>query len=119
MFSTNYTHVWNTDEYREATLQNTKLTLWTGQGELFGDPYFGLLLKQYMFEQNSYALRDILIDMIYTQLALFMPQLRIERKNISIIQDREKGLLICQFAALNLIDYQSNTYELVLLRDNQ
>lgn len=117
MFSTNYTQVWNTDEHHEATAQNTKLTLWSDRGSLFGDPYFGLLLKKYMFEQNSYALRDILIDMIYTQLAIFMPQIKVERKDITIIQNQAKGTLICQFAALNLIDYQVNTYELVLLRD--
>lgn len=118
IFNANTTRVWKPEEHLNATKQNMKLTLLTGRGEIFGDPYFGLLLKQYMFNQNTYILRDIIIDMIYTQLALFMPQLYVERKNITIIQDRNKGELVCQFSALNKIDYTINTYNLVLLSES-
>lgn len=52
--------------------------------------------------------------MIYEQLAIFIPQLRIERKNISIVQDKEKGKLYCHFTGINQIDYQVNTFDLVL-----
>ena len=117
MFSTNHTNVWAASEHHEATKQNAKLVLQTNRGEVFGDPYFGLLLKQYMFDQNSYILRDVLIDMIYKQLALFIPQIKVERKDISIIQDQQKGVLICNFSGTNQIDYTLNSYELVLFRD--
>ena len=119
MFSTNSTNVWKEDEYLATTKQNAKLTLQTMRGELFGDPYFGLMLKQYLFDQNSYVLRDIIIDMIYTQLALFLPQVRVNRKDISIIQDLQKGTLICNFSGINQIDYTVNTFELVLLNETQ
>ena len=36
--------------------------------------YFGILLKHYMFNQNSYVLKDMLIDTLYTQIAIFLPQ---------------------------------------------
>ena len=84
------------------------------RGELFGDPYFGLMLKNYLFDQNSYALRDAIIDMIYTQLAIFIPQVKVRREDIDIIQDREKGKLYCNFSGINQIDYQHNTFNLVL-----
>ena len=32
-------------------------------------------LNKYLFDQNNYILKDMLIDTIYTQLALFLPQL--------------------------------------------
>ena len=117
MFNTNNTNVWKSTEYLEATKQNTILVLHTTRGELFGDPYFGLLLKRYLFDQNSYVLKDAIIDMIYTQLAIFIPQVRVKRKDIDIVQDREKGKLYCQFSGINQIDYTNNTFNLVLLDD--
>jgi phage baseplate assembly protein W len=114
MFNTNSTRVWKASEYKEATKQNTKLLLHCERGELIGDPYFGLLLKHFMFDPNSYILRDQIIDMIYTQLAQFIPQVRVERKDISVFQDREKGKLYCEFSGVNQIDYTVNTYSLVL-----
>ena len=114
MFNTNNTRVWKSSEYNEATRQNTKLLLHCERGELIGDPYFGLLLKHFMFDPNSYVLRDQIIDMIYTQLAVFIPQVKVERKDISVYQDREKGKLYCEFSGINQIDYTINTYNLVL-----
>lgn len=114
MFNTNSTRVWKSSEYTEATKQNTKLLLHCERGELIGDPYFGLLLKHFMFDPNSYVLRDQIIDMIYTQLAQFIPQVKVERKDISVYQDREKGKLYCEFSGVNQIDYVVNTYTLVL-----
>lgn len=115
MFGTNHTEVWQDSEYAEATAQNTHLTLGTSRGEIFGDPYFGLLFKQYLFDQNSYVLRDTLIDMIYTQLALFVPQITVRRQDIQLIRDGQMGKLICQFVGKNQIDYELNTYSLVLV----
>jgi phage baseplate assembly protein W len=114
MFNTNNTRVWKPSEYNEATKQNTKLLLQCERGELIGDPYFGLLLKHFMFDPNSYILRDQIIDMIYTQLAQFIPQVKVERKDISVYQDREKGKLYCEFSGMNQIDYVLDTYTLVL-----
>jgi len=119
MFNSNNTNVWKSTEYLEATMQNTKLVLYTTRGELFGDPYFGLMLKKFMFDQNNYILRDQIIDMIYTQLALFIPQVKVKRENIDIVQDREKGKLYCKFYGINQIDYQLNTFNLLLLEDNE
>ena len=119
MFNTNSTNVWKSNEYLSATTQNTILLLHTTRGELFGDPYFGLMLKRFMFDQNNYVLRDQIIDMIYTQLAIFIPQVHVERKDITVFQDREKAKLYCEFSGINQIDYQLNTYQLVLFDSNE
>jgi hypothetical protein len=72
-----------------------------------------------MFDQNNYVLRDQIIDMIYTQLAVFIPQVHVERKDITVFQDREKAKLYCEFSGINQIDYQPNTYQLVLFDSNE
>lgn len=118
MFNTNNTRVWKSSEHLDATKQSTILLLHTNRGELFGDPYFGLMLKRYLFDQNSYILKDAIIDMIYTQLAIFIPQIKVKREAIEIIQDRAKGRLECTFSGINQIDYTHNTYNLVLFDEH-
>ena len=119
MFNPTSTRVWKSTEHLDATKQNTKLLLHTNRGELFGDPYFGLMFKRYLFDQNSYILRDAIIDMIYTQLAIFIPQIKIKREDIEIIQDRERGKLYCRFSGVSQIDYTFNTYNLVLFDEKE
>lgn len=119
MFNSNSTRVWTTQEHKQATLQNTKILLNCERGDLIGDPYFGLLLKHFLFDQNSYVLRDQIIDMIYTQLASFIPQVKVERKDITIFQDREKAKLYCEFKGVNQIDYKLDTYQLVLFDEKE
>lgn len=114
MFNTNNTRVWKSSEHLDATKQSTILLLHSMRGELFGDPYFGIMLKRYLFDQNSYILRDAIIDMIYTQLAIFIPQIKIKREDINIVQNKAKGRLECTFSGINQIDYTHNTYNLVL-----
>lgn len=101
----------------DATLQDVKLLLCSEKGELFGDPFFGIRLKRYLFNQNNYVLEDILIDEIYTQLMTFAPQLTINRRDISIIKRGTK--MYVKIKAINKIDFTTNMYELVLLEDTE
>ena len=41
------------DKQDEATLSNLKALLESEKGELLGDPYFGISLKRYLFDQNN------------------------------------------------------------------
>lgn len=118
MFNSNSTNVWKSKEYLASTKQNTILLLQSEKGELFGDPYFGLKLKHYLYEPNSYVLKDFIIDTVYEQLGIFIPQVRVERKDIDIIQDRQKGILYCTFSGINQIDYQINNYNLILYKED-
>lgn len=96
-----------------ASLQNLKMLLYSNKGELFGDPYFGSNLKRYLYDQNDSILRDILIDDIYTAIVTFMPQLRVERNGITIVNDGAK--IIVNISAINRVNYQTDLYSLVLL----
>jgi hypothetical protein len=118
MFNSTSSEVWTEKEYNEATSQNLYLLLQTERGELECDPYFGLLLKHYMFNQNSYVLTDILIDTIYTQLAIFLPQVKVKRDSIKIIRDEKLGRVYCKFSGINQIDYTHNSFNLVLFEES-
>ena len=119
MFNSNSSNIWKSNEYLQQTKQNTIILLHCERGELFGDPYFGIMLKHYMYDQNNYILRDAIIDTIYTQLAIFIPQLKIRREDITIEQNKEKGKLYCSFSGINQIDYTNNTYTLVLFDESE
>lgn len=119
MFNSNSTNVWKSSEYLQQTKQSTQLLLLSERGELFGDPYYGMLFKHYLFSQNDYVLKDVIIDLIYEQLALFIPQIKINREDIDVIQNKEKGKLYCTFSGINQIDYQPNTYSLLMYDENE
>lgn len=113
MFNLNSTNV--TVDF-DATRQNLLLLLHSEKGELFGDPYYGIRLKRYLYEQNDYILKDIIIDEIYTQLALFMPQLIVKRNDINLVADRAR--LYCRFKAVNRADFTPDMYNIVLYDDD-
>ena len=119
MFKSNSSQIWRADEYGKATRQNVLLLLHSERGELECDPYFGILLKHYMFNQNSYILKDMLIDTIYTQLAIFLPQVKVTRNAINITSDPLKGRLYCSFSGTSQIDYTHNTFNLLLFDETR
>jgi hypothetical protein len=118
MFNTNTSNIWLESEYGKATRQNVLLLLQSERGELECDPYFGLLLKHYLFNQNNYILKDILIDTIYTQIAIFLPQIKISRNDIDIITDHLRGRLYCSFSGVSQIDYTHQTYNLLIFQNS-
>lgn len=114
MISHNY--VQTVSDY-DATLQNMKLVLGSEKGEFKFDPFFGIRLKRYMFEQNNSILMDILIDEIYEQLVIFMPQLIIKRNDIRLTSDTAK--IYANIKARNQKDFVLNTYNLVLFNNQE
>lgn len=102
---------------KSATMQNMKLFLSSEKGQFRFDPFFGIRLKRYLFEQNNGILRDILTDEIYEQLQIFMPQLLVKRSDIKITSDKNK--IYCTIKARNQLDFQLNTYNLVLFGEEE
>ena len=119
MFKSNSSNIWLEDEYNKATRQNVLLLLQSERGEFECDPYFGILLKHYMINQNSYILKDMLIDTIYTQIAIFLPQVKVSRNDIDIITDQLKGRIHCSFSGTSQIDYTHNTFNLLLFDETR
>lgn len=106
-----------TIEDHDATLQNIKLVLGSEKGEFKFDPYFGIRLKRYMFEQNNYVLQDLLLDEIYEQLVNFVPQITVRRNDITFQKERAK--LYITIKCTNRLDFTPNTYNLVLYENQE
>lgn len=104
-------------EDNDATLQNIKLVLGSEKGEFKFDPYFGIRLKRYMFEQNNYVLQDLLLDEIYEQLVAFIPQIIVNRGDISF--EKERAKLYVTIKCINRVDFTPNTYNLVLYENQE
>lgn len=102
---------------KEATANNLRLLLASEKNELIGDPYYGVTLKKYLFEQNNYVLQDIIIDDIYTAIKIFMPQIIVDRKNITITSDGYR-----LFASIKLTyqqDFTTDMYNIVLFQGEE
>ena len=109
-------HVQTVSDY-DATLQNMKLLRGSEKGEFRFDPFFGIRLKRYLFEQNNPVLMDVLIDEIYEQLVIFMPQLIITRSDITLTKDTAK--VYVNIKARNQKDFELNSYNLVLFNNQE
>lgn len=97
----------------DANLQNLKLLLLSDRGGLFGDPYYGLIIKKLTFEQNNVILKDIIIDAIYTAILQFMPQIKVVRKDITLVQDGSS--ISINIKAKNMLDFQVDMYNISLM----
>lgn len=113
MYSINFPDMFNSTNTillkdHEATSSNLVLLLYSVKKSLFGDPYFGTNLRNYLFEQSNLILRDIVIDDIYTAIKVFMPQISLKREDISVELDGVdvKAKINC----INLIDHKNNLF---------
>lgn len=114
MFSPTSTNV---VEGKAASAQDLVLLLSSEKGELLGDPFFGVRLKRYIYDQNNYVLRDILADEIFTQIRTFAPQLTVNRDDITITQEGDR--LHAMIRAVNKVDYTTDMYDLELFEDEE
>ena len=99
---------------KEATFQNLKYLILSEKGELFGDPFYGVGLKQYLFDQNDTIIKDLVLDDMYTAIATFMPQLRINRNDLKL-RTGDKGEIFVDIRAINQLDFTTDLYSIVLL----
>ncbi len=96
-----------------ATLQNLTALILSSKKTLFGDPYFGTNIKKLIYDRNSAVLRDIVIDDIFTAITMFMPQIRVERRNITV--ESSGSSLYINIKAQNLLDYSFDDYTINML----
>lgn len=107
----------NVLEDHDATESNLKLLLLSEKNELLGDPYFGVQLRKYLYEQNNSVMDTMLIDDIYTAIALFMPQLIVRRQDITLTHQGTE--LWCSIIGTNQLNFKLDSYDIVLLRDEE
>lgn len=101
----------------EATASNLKLLLGSDKYSLLGDPYYGTNLKRLMFEQNNQIIRDLIIDDIYSAILTFMPQIKVDRKDITVTSTRAS--VHANIKALNLLDFTTNLYNINLTNSEE
>lgn len=101
----------------QATSQNLQLLLKSDRGSLFGDPYFGTILKQLIFNPNNIVLQDLVVDEIYTCIQTFMPQLKLTRNDIHLYSNKVD--LFVNIQATNILDYQTNLFNIKLTNDSE
>ena len=99
---------------KEATFQNLKYLILSEKGELSGDPFYGVGLKKYLFDQNDTIIKDLVLDDMYTAIATFMPQLRINRNDLKL-RTGDKGEIFVDIRAINQLDFTTDLYSIVLL----
>ena len=97
---------------KEATFQNLKYLILSEKGELFGDPFYGVGLKKYLFDQNDTIIKDLVLDDMYTAIATFMPQLRINRNDLKL-RTGDKGEIFVDIRAINQLDFTTDLYSIV------
>jgi phage baseplate assembly protein W len=119
MFNSSSTNVTKTN--LQATMQNILALLGSEKREFISDPDYGVAIKRYMFEQNNYILKDIIIDEIYTQLSIFIPQIIVNRKDITIKQNGngKRARLEATIKVTNRLDFTTNTFDLVLFNNEE
>ncbi len=100
-----------------ATLSNTKLLLMSVKTSLFGDPDFGTNLLKLMFEQNNVVLRDLVVDDIYTAIAVYIPQIVVNRDDIVVVSDGTD--IFVSFKGTNQLDFTIDTYTINLTKDEE
>ena len=102
----------NTVQDTSATKSNLRLLLLSNKNSLCGDPYFCTESKNVIYSQNGAIIKDLIVDEIYTAIAVFMPQLRVKRDDISVESD---GIdIYASFTALNLLNYTTDLYNIKL-----
>ena len=102
---------------QQASMSNLRLLLLSDKKSLFGDPYFGTNLKKTFFSQNGVILKDLVIDEIYTAIIQFMPQLALNRNDITINQweDEIGSHIEAQIKATNLLSKITDMYTIRLI----
>lgn len=96
---------------KEAVKSNLFLVLASERKSLFGDPYFGTALKRALFEQQNSLIVDLIIDEIYTSIIDFVPQVFLNRSDITIWNDHTD-----LFAEIRYVYMPDNTSDLYIIK---
>lgn len=70
----------------DAIKVNLKSLLMSNRGGLYGDPYYGLNMKEVLWRQAAYkpVVEELLKDEIFGAIYSYMPQVQITRDDIDI-----------------------------------
>lgn len=122
MYSLNFPNMFNTTTTKvikdvEATKSNLALVLLSNKKSLIFDPDFGCNLGNLFFDQNDDIIPELVIDMVYSAVKTFIPQLVVNRKDITISQ-RKEGVTI-NIQATNFMTHEIDNYALTILNSEE
>ena len=104
---------------KAATLSNLKLLLSSEKLSIFGDPYYGVSIRKFLFEPNSSVLMDLLADEICTCINMYMPQVSISRNDIYIDTDTNQEIVRLQILVHYNIDNTTDLFTIDLTNNLQ
>ena len=102
---------------KDAIKSNLLLLLNSDRLSLFGDPYYGTMLKPVIFQPNNNIVADLLIDELYTTIQTYLPQITVTRNSIQIMSDK-----VDLYVTINVIyniDGTSDLYMINLTNNQQ
>ena len=102
---------------KKAIASNLILLLNSEKMELFGDPYFGTLLKQLIFQPNNTIIIDLLADELLTTIQNYMPQIYVTRDDITIKSNKVD--LLAEIKVTYKKDSASDLYTINLTNNEQ
>ena len=73
----------NLQEVKKVILQNMKMIVLTSPGERIMDPFFGVGVRRYLFDQNTEATHLKIKTRIKKQIGEYMPFVQIRKVDIS------------------------------------
>lgn len=95
---------------KDAIKSNLILLLNSDRLSLFGDPYYGTMLKPVIFQPNNNIIADLLIDELYTTIRTYVPQITVDRNSIRVMSDK-----IDLYVTINVIYNIDNTSDLYMI----
>ena len=107
MFDSRNTHL---VQDKEALKSNFKLLLNSERLELFGDPYYGTMLKPIIYQPNNTILADLIVDELLNTIQMYLPQIAVYREDIKVLSNK-----IDLFAEIRVRYVQDNTTDLYLI----
>lgn len=102
---------------KDAIKSNLLLLLNSDRLSLFGDPYYGTMLKPVIFQPNNNIVADLLIDELYTTIQTYLPQITVTRNSIQVMSDK-----VDLYVTINVIyniDGTSDLYMINLTNNQQ
>ena len=102
---------------KDAIKSNLLLLLNSDRLALFGDPYYGTMLKPVIFQPNNNIIADLLIDELYTTIQTYLPQITVTRNSIQVMSDK-----VDLYVTINVtynIDGTSDLYMINLTNNQQ
>lgn len=101
----------------EAILNNLKLLLKSQKSTLFGDPYFGTNLTSYLYRSTDEVLEDLIIEDIFVAIVEYIPQIRVNRRDIKVRTDGRTVYITIR--AIKVNDNTSNLYDINITRSSK